>query len=115
VIEGAALGRWALKNWGGQLEQVVLLELPLAGGLARTRLLGAMAGIRQVLPQVPDSKVTMLDGTGRFGASLEMTRKHLRRSRAQRSLLAAINDVSALGVLRAFKEAGRVTECAVRG
>jgi ribose transport system substrate-binding protein len=46
---------------------------------------------------------------------LEVVRKHLRKTRARRVLVGAINDPSALGALRAFQEAGRVDECAVMG
>jgi hypothetical protein len=52
--------------------------------------------------------------TGR-GATLEVVRGHLRRSRAKRMLIGAINDPSALGALRAMEEAGRAETCAVMG
>ena len=52
--------------------------------------------------------------TGR-GATLEVVRGHLRRSRAKRVLIGAINDPSALGALRAMEEAGRAETCAVMG
>ena len=42
-------------------------------------------------------------------------RKHLRHSHAERVLVSAINDPSAIGALRAFEEAGRSQACVVVG
>ena len=42
-------------------------------------------------------------------------RNHLRESPARRILVGAANDPSALGALRAFQEAGRVSHCAIVG
>jgi ribose transport system substrate-binding protein len=47
--------------------------------------------------------------------TLERARKHLRESRTKHILVGAANDPSALGALRAFKEAGRAHECVVVG
>jgi ribose transport system substrate-binding protein len=56
-----------------------------------------------------------LDGKGIFEKSLEVARRYLRRTRTKRTLVLAVNDPSALGVLRAFEEAGRGHLCAVMG
>jgi ribose transport system substrate-binding protein len=50
-----------------------------------------------------------------LGASFEVVRKHIRGSRSRRLVVGAINDVSAIGALRAFEEAGRADTCAVIG
>lgn len=44
-----------------------------------------------------------------------MVRNHLRFNSSKRVLVAAIDDVSAIGALRAFEEAGRASCCAVMG
>jgi ribose transport system substrate-binding protein len=65
---------------------------------------------------VPEQTViTRLDGDGQFKPSLEAVRKQLRGSHSRRMLVAATNDPSALGALRAFEEAGRAAHCAVTG
>src|SRR5690606_3686519 len=51
LIGGRALGRWAKRYWDGQVDQILLLELPKAGTVPGTRLTGMLAGIREVLPQ----------------------------------------------------------------
>jgi len=56
-----------------------------------------------------------LDGKGEFEHSLDAVRRYLRRTGPKQTLVAAVNDPSALGALRAFEEAGRAHLCAVMG
>jgi ribose transport system substrate-binding protein len=74
-----------------------------------------LAGIREQLQKIPDQKVRFIDGNGRFEKSLEVMRRHLRKSKSQRILLGALNDPSCLGALHAFAEAGREEHCLAVG
>jgi ribose transport system substrate-binding protein len=115
MIGGRALGRWAKENWNGNVEALLLLELPIAGPLPQLRITGTLAGLSQVLPGVEMRSVMHLDGKGEFDHSLDAVRKYLRRTPPKRTLVAAVNDPMALGALRAFEEAGRSHLCAVMG
>ena len=115
LIGGKALGRWAKENWGGHVEQVLLLELPIAGSLPRLRITGVLDGLRKELPAVSQSPVVHLDGKGDFDQILDVVRKFLRRSTRKRTLVGAVNDMCALAALRAFEEAGAGDLCAVMG
>lgn len=115
VLGGRALGRWAKQHWGEQIDEILLLGLSMAGALPRARLTGTVAGIRDVIPTLDNSCVRWLEVKGQFGNSLDAVRKHLRRSRARRVLIGAINDPSALGALLAMEEAGRSETCAAMG
>jgi ribose transport system substrate-binding protein len=115
LLGGRALGRWAKVHWGGEADEIVLLELSRAGNIPRARLTGMLVGIREILPQLENCPVTYLDGDGRFEPSWKAVRKHLQRSTAKRTLVGGINDASALGALRAYEEVGRVEGCAVMG
>lgn len=115
LVGGRYLGRWARQNWSGQVDDVLLLELPMAGPLPQSRLSGVVSGIKEALPALEERRITRLNGNGQFGPSLQQVRTYLRRSRGARILVAAINDPSALGALRAFEEAGRAERCAVLG
>lgn len=115
LIGGRALGRWAKANWGGQVEEVLRVELPLAGSLPQLRVTGMLAGLAEALPSVKQATTARLDGKGVFEKSLEVARRYLRRAPPKRTLVLAVNDPSALGVLRAFEEAGRGQLCAVMG
>lgn len=115
LIGGRALGRWAKQHWEGQVDEILLMELPRAGTIPRARLTGTLVGIREVLPHLENCPVVYLDGDGRFEPSWKVVRKHLCRTMAQRTLIGGINDPSAVGALRAFEEAGRLEGCAVMG
>ena len=115
LIGGRALGKWAKENWTGIVDEILLIEERIAGPLPQARLTGAMTGIREVLPDIGRAAVTRFDGKGAFAPALELVRKHLRRQERKRTLVAAINDPSALGALRAFEECGCASYCAVMG
>jgi ribose transport system substrate-binding protein len=115
MMAGRHLGRWAKKNWYGNVDEVLLLELSRAGSLPRARVRGILAGIKEVLRIPEQTLVLTVDSDGQFKTALEVVRKHLRGSQAKNVLVGAVNDPSALGALRAFEEAGRAAHCAVIG
>jgi ribose transport system substrate-binding protein len=115
LIGGRYLGRWVKEHWHSELDEIILLELPRAGNLPQMRLTGMLVGINLVLPTAKNCRVTHLNGDGELGASFEVVRKYIRGSRSRRLVVGAINDVSAIGALRAFEEAGRADTCAVIG
>ena len=115
LIGGRYLGRWVKEHWHSELDEIVLLELPRAGNLPQMRLTGMLVGINLTLPSAKNSRVTHLDGDGDLGPSFEVVRRHIRTSKSRRIVVGAINDVSAIGALRAFEEAGRADTCAVMG
>ena len=115
LIGGRYLGRWVKEHWHSELDENILLELPRAGNLPQMRLTGMLVGINLVLPTAKNCRVTHLNGDGDLGPSFEVVRKYIRGSRSRRQVVGAINDVSAIGALRAFEEAGRADTCAVMG
>jgi len=115
LIGGRYLGRWVKEHWHSELDEIILLELPRAGNLPQMRLTGMLVGINLVLPSAKNCCVTHLNGDGELGPSFEIVRRHIRMSRSHRLLVGAINDVSAIGALRAFEEAGRADTCAIMG
>lgn len=115
LIGGHYLGRWAKKHWGGEVDEVILLELSMAGPLPNSRVTGMLDGIKEILPSIEDRRLVRLNGNGQFGHSLSMVRVRLSGSRARHVLVAALNDPSALGALHAFEESGRLEDCAVMG
>lgn len=115
LIAGRYLGRWAKKNWYGEVDEILLIELARAGSLPRARIRGVLAGIKEVLREADNCPVVSLDGDGQFKTTLERVRRHLRTSAARHVLVGAANDPSALGAVRAFEEAGRASGVAVVG
>jgi ribose transport system substrate-binding protein len=115
LIGGKYLGRWAKEMWQSEVDEIILLELRRAGNLPQMRLTGTLMGINLVLPSTKSCHVTYLDGDGELASSLAAVRRHLRFSHARKILVGANNDLSALGALRAFQEAGRTECCAIMG
>lgn len=111
-MAGRALGRWAKQHWGAA-DEILQIELAAGGPLLQLRLMGAMAGLREMLPA--PANVVKLDGENTFKGGLRAVRSHIRSRRARRTLVLAMNDPNALGALSAFQSAGREQHCAVVG
>jgi ribose transport system substrate-binding protein len=115
LLAGRHLARWARQYWNGRVDEILLLEIARAGSLPAARIRGVVAGIREVVHDAAAWPVVSIDADGQFKTALERVRKHLRESRAERILVGAANDPSALGAARAFQEAGRSAGCAIVG
>jgi ribose transport system substrate-binding protein len=115
IIGGRHLGRWANKNWDGNVEEILMIELFRAGSVPQARIRGMVAGVNETIRRNQPCDTIHLDGDGQFGTTLKAVRKHLRGSKAKRILVGAATDPSALGALRALEEAGRAGDCAVLG
>jgi ribose transport system substrate-binding protein len=115
LIAGRALGRWAKEKWAGALEQLLLLELPIAGPLPGLRLTGVQDALRAELPGIDTVPVLHLDGKGDFDQILSVVRRAMRRNPRRRTLVGTVNDMCALAALRAFEEVGAGLLCAVVG
>jgi ribose transport system substrate-binding protein len=115
LIGGKALGRWARENWNGQVDQLVLVALPIAGSLLELRLVGMVDGLRSELPKILETPLARLNGSGTFEQVLNEMRQFLRRRGLRRTLVASVNDICSMAALRAFAEAGASEQCAVVG
>jgi ribose transport system substrate-binding protein len=116
VQGGRYLGRWIKQNWQGKVDEIVLIEYPRAGLFAQSRLTGAVAGLREFITDIEDRQVVFLNGQANFAAAMEITRKHLRRSRKmEHTIISGVDDPSTIGALRAFEEAGRIENCIALG
>jgi ribose transport system substrate-binding protein len=115
LTAGRYLARWAEQNWKGQVDEILLIGSNGAGSLPEARLTGSLLGIHEVLPNAANAKATTLDGNWRRDASREAVSRHLESSTASRILVSTINDPSAIGVLEAFRDAGRLQDCGIVG
>ena len=98
LIGGRALGRWAKEHWDGRAEQILLLELPIAGSLPQLRVTGIVDGLRKEMPSVANLPTIHLDGKGDFEQILTQVRRLLRRWKPRRTLVGAVNDTCALAI-----------------
>lgn len=115
LIAGRALGRWAKREWNGEVEHIMLLELPIAGPLPGLRLTGVQDALRAELPHIAQVPVARVDGKGDFDQIFTVLRRFIARRPRRRTLVATVNDMGALAAVRAFEEAGTAKLCAVAG
>ncbi|MFB3829754.1 MAG: substrate-binding domain-containing protein [Bryobacteraceae bacterium] len=114
-IGGLHLGRWAVRHWGGQADEIILIQSAPGGPVLDARILGVYDGIVSVLPRSTKIPLFRYDTQARYENTLDAVRRHLRFSRARRILLGAVNDPSALAALEAFREFGREQQCGIIG
>ncbi len=115
LLAGRYLARWAEAHWRGHVDELLLLELPKAGQVPNARILGSMLGVIERLVWFSERQIKILRTSGHYENTVALVRSYLRRSRAERILVAAINDPCALGALQAFRDAGREQQCAIVG
>lgn len=109
VVAGKALLKAAQTHWNGQCEEILFLDLEIAGSLPHLRLASAQDVLRAEFRG--GCLLTHLDSRGEFVRSFELTRRHLNFAPKHRTLVIGINDYAVLGALRAFEEAGRSNLC----
>lgn len=115
-IAGRHLARWALKQWHGDVEQVIYLGIDAAGPLLNSRLSGMFNGLNEIWPEGRNIPTCHYDTKGgQFDVALDTIRKHLRRRKVRRVLVGAVNDTTALAALQGFREVGLEEQCAVVG
>ena len=115
-IGGRQLGQLAIERWGGDVDALVLLELPQSGELPQQRMDGAVDGLKEVLPDFTDDKVIRVDSKGTLeGGRTAFTDVLTRLSDADHILVSVINDPVAAGALRAAEAAGRLDHVMIAG
>jgi ribose transport system substrate-binding protein len=113
LIAGKALVRAAQREWHGECDELILLDLEIAGALPQLRLSGAQTELRKGI--TGNYVTTHLESRGDFVRAFELTRRHLQFAPRRRTLLTGVNDFAVLGALRAFEEAGRRNICVAVG
>jgi ribose transport system substrate-binding protein len=109
IVAGKALLKAAQAHWDGECDEILFLDLEIAGSLPHLRLTGAQNILRNGLHK--NCSLAHLDSRGEFVRSFELTRRHLQLVPKRRTLITGINDYAVLGALRAFEEAGRSNVC----
>ena len=111
---GKALANFAAKNWRGRVNRVLMLEIPEAGHIPQSRTSGTLDGMRDVLPKLSEKIVIHKNGKGTEVGGYSVTRRVIAALRtSDRLLIAASNDNSARGAIRAVREADREQSTAV--
>lgn len=115
LMAGEYLGTWAAKNWNGSVDQLIFAGVDAAGSALDARLKGMYDSILKMLPNGRHVPVYHYDTKGHFDVTLDAIRKHIRTRAANKVLIGAVNDTSALAAVQAFREFGREDHCTVAG
>jgi ribose transport system substrate-binding protein len=114
-IGGRCLADWVRQHWRGTIDELVLLGVGVAGPTHEARLNGIVDGLVEANPECRAASMYRYSVNGRFEQAQEIVRKHLRARRGGRIAVGAVNDMTALGALEAFRESGAEETCAVVG
>jgi ribose transport system substrate-binding protein len=112
-LAGKALVKAAQEHWHGEIDELLILDLEIAGSLPHLRVSGAESAIRKSLPG--SYQILHLDSRGEMDRSFELVRHHLQFSPKRKTLICGVNDLAVLGALRAFSEVGRSNFCLALG
>lgn len=112
----SVLAQYAQKKWKSEVDRVVGVGFSEAGSFVQNRIAGAFDGIKERFRDLPADRFAQIDGRGMRAASHSAMTEYLRTCPSgERTLVAAANDTSALGVLDAVREAGQETNFAIVG
>ncbi|MGP8253380.1 MAG: substrate-binding domain-containing protein [Terracidiphilus sp.] len=113
---GAMLAQYALRYWKGKADRVLGVGFSEAGSFVQSRISGAFDSLRERLPGLTAAQFVQIDGRGMREASRMAMLEFLRSSApAERTLVAAATDSSALGVLDAIRETDKEENFAIVG
>ncbi|MBX5441542.1 MAG: substrate-binding domain-containing protein [Solirubrobacteraceae bacterium] len=113
---GEWLGEYARDNWDGQVDLVMLAAQPRAGAYVAEREVGYRAGIKKVLPDLPDSVFVEFDSQGLLDESQKKAADVLTAHPDAKTILGCgSNDDAAVGIVRALEAAKRADTAAVAG
>jgi ribose transport system substrate-binding protein len=112
----AILAQYAQRQWKGKVERVVGVGFREAGSFVQHRITGAFDGIRERFKELTADRFVQIEGRGMREASHRAMSVYLHeRKGGELTLVAAVNDTSALGVLDAVREVGQEGNFAIVG
>ena len=108
LLAGKALARHAMANWGGRVDEVLLIELSQAGPTPRARLTGALHALREEISDLPESRISFLVSQGTLEEGERIAREVLAAKPASsRVLIASVTDPCAVGLAQVCRQLGR--------
>lgn len=116
-LAGAAAADWVNINWDGQVDAILMLELPQSGPVPAARMQGMLDSLQTGLPApVAEEKIFRLDSKNTQEEAFKVTSDILPSlPDAQHIVAVSINDGTGLGVIAATEAAGRADQIIVVG
>ncbi|MBE7555896.1 MAG: sugar ABC transporter substrate-binding protein [Anaerolineales bacterium] len=116
-LAGEAAAEYAKQNWDGQVDAILLLELPQSGPIPAARMQGMLEGLQDNLEtKVPDDMVFRLDSKNTQDEAFKVVGDTLPKiPDAEHIVGMTINDGTALGTIAALEAANRKDQAIVVG
>jgi ribose transport system substrate-binding protein len=116
-LAGAAAADWVNANWEGQVDAILMLELPQSGPVPAARMQGMLDSLQSGLTTpVAEDKVIRLDSKNTQEEAFKVTSDILPSlPDATRIVAVSINDGTGLGAIAAAEAAGRADQIIVVG
>jgi len=113
---GEAAGRFVLRAWRGSLDQVLVLEAFAPGAHTHARITGFQEGLQGIVKSPGALRVVRRDGKGTEEDGYRVATEFFKQINSRkRVMIAAVNDICALGALRAVRELERERSTAIVG
>jgi ribose transport system substrate-binding protein len=113
---GVRLGQYAVDNWDGKVDLVILGAQPRAGEYVAQREVGFKAGVQSILPDIPEDAFETIDTQGVLETAQQTTAALLTSKPDAKYILGSgTNDDTAVGMMNAIVAAGKQATAAVAG
>jgi ribose transport system substrate-binding protein len=115
-MAGLALGNWIIKNWGGSIDRLIILEEPRAGSLVAARIQGQLDKLQSVIGEIPaDKRLIINSGNTCEISEAEMIAALKKMPGAHKIAIVCFNDDAALGALLAARKLHREQDVVIVG
>lgn len=120
-LVGKELGKYANERWNGEIDYVLLVELPRSGESTQMRMNSVLDGIKELIPSFEPieegnegANVARVDGENDVLPAQQRTAEFLTaHPDAKHILIATLNDSNGLGSFNAVQAAGREDDCII--
>jgi ribose transport system substrate-binding protein len=113
-MAGEGLGNWIKAHWNGQVDALIMLELPQSGPVPAARMKGQRDGLESVVGKIDESKVKHLDSKNTLEEANRLVKDTLSTlPNAHHVAIVCINDDTAMGSIAAAEALGRTKDIAV--
>ena len=115
-LVGQELGKYANELWDGQVDFLLLVELPRSGKSTQERMDSIITGVQDQIPDFVETADTVIrvDGENDVLPAQQRTAEVLTaHPDAKHILIGTLNDSNGLGSLNAVQAAGRDSDCLI--
>ncbi len=116
LVAGIAMGQWLAREWDGAFDRVLILEEERGGALVASRIQGQLAGVEEVIGEIPRERLLFLDsGNSSTISESKVTECLQTLPDCRRIVVLPVNTDAAIGALRAARRLNREHDVVIVG